>query len=758
MPLYVVQPDSLNLEQTYEESPTVALLTDCASENDLPFALREVSDRVEKGNLSILCDNKLPGGVDAAFLWLAGESLLEGAAAGLRRAIASPGSRSFVAVHLPCFAEVDLIGLQPRLWRKGPNLDNTQPGVRIAGALLPPPELEGFLQGSSELWPRLYSALLDEQRRPGNGLDLLSQLWHARATIPKLYAALLVRNLIVLLIRHNRYEEAEKLLNLGMDYYPRYAELPYLAALLCASKERYSEIPAYVRRATQNPDRSYVGSGGEGSYRSLWLLGWVFELAGNQAMALRCYLPGAQACPAYPPSVFGILRQRLPRNVAQQMRYKVLGALARRESQYLEMIVEYFLLHRQVEAARRMLESSQLPDATRERLQESVDEAIAAFRPTPRGTGVKPGVTLVGPFYVHSSLARINREIAAALAAANELEVSFEPHGFGEVQGASVAHFDAVSKGFKQRVQRLDLTIRQHWPPDFQPPASGKLVVLLPWEYGSIPMRWADQIRKCVDELWVPSEFCREVFVRGGVPANKIQVIPYGVDAGIFRPDEPAWRPAGCRSFVFLFVGGAIARKGIDVLWNAYCRAFTSDDDVTLVIKDIGSSTFYKGMTLLEQLSRASQDIRSPQLVVLTEQFDDSKLASLYRGSNTVVLPYRGEGFGMPLAEGLACGRPVITTGLGPAREFCPPVGSYFVSATESQMPSAPLRFGPMSGPFTWFEPDVAELSRAMRWVFEHRGEAARRGKCAGEKVRAALNWPRITNLQLERIRHLVGA
>ncbi|MEJ2007787.1 MAG: glycosyltransferase family 4 protein [Acidobacteriota bacterium] len=567
-----------------------------------------------------------------------------------------------------------------------------------------------------------------------------------------------MRDLIVLLIRHNQHEEAERLLKLGMDCYPRYAEFPYLAALLCASKERWEDIPRYVRQATQNADPSLIGSGGESSYRSLWLLGRVFELAGNQAMALQCYLPGAQVRPAYAPSVFGILRQRVPYNVAQELRYQVLGALVRREPRYLEMIFEYFVLHRQVEPARGLLGLARMPEATRKRLQKTLDDVTAACRLLPRAAAVTPGVTLVGPFYVHSSLARINREIAAALSAESDFDTAFEPHGFSEVQGIALPHFDAISKGLKQRVRRLDLTIRQHWPPSFRPPACGKLVVILPWEYGSIPARWADQIRRFVDELWVPSEFCREVFIHGGVQEGKVHVIPYGVDPEVFKPEGPVWQPEGCRGFVFLFVGGAIARKGIDVLWNAYCRAFTSADDVTLVIKDIGSSTFYKDMTQLEELSRVSGNTRSPHLVVLTELFDDSKLASLYRGSNAVVLPYRGEGFGMPLAEGLACGRPVITTGLGPAREFCPPEASYFVSAKESQVPNAPLRFGPVSGPFTWFEPDAEDLSKAMRWVFEHREEAARRGAFAARKVRAELNWKRITNLQVERIRRLVGA
>ena len=51
----------------------------------------------------------------------------------------------------------------------------------------------------------------------------------------------------------------------------------------------------------------------------------------------------------------------------------------------------------------------------------------------------------------------------------------------------------------------------------------------------------------------------------------------------------------------FLFVGGTIARKGIDILLDAYTSQFTADDDVCLVIKDFGTDSFYKGQTCEER-------------------------------------------------------------------------------------------------------------------------------------------------------------
>jgi glycosyltransferase involved in cell wall biosynthesis len=73
--------------------------------------------------------------------------------------------------------------------------------------------------------------------------------------------------------------------------------------------------------------------------------------------------------------------------------------------------------------------------------------------------------------------------------------------------------------------------------------------------------------------------------------------VPLGVAPEVFRPGvEPLVRPAG-QGFRFLFVGGTIRLKRIDVLLDAFARAIRPNDAVGLVIKDMGSKSFYRGQT-----------------------------------------------------------------------------------------------------------------------------------------------------------------
>jgi glycosyltransferase involved in cell wall biosynthesis len=362
-----------------------------------------------------------------------------------------------------------------------------------------------------------------------------------------------------------------------------------------------------------------------------------------------------------------------------------------------------------------------------------------------------PGIVLTGPFLVHSSVARINRALAAALLSCPNADVGLKPHGLATELLRSLSHGEAIRTAFHRQPRRLDLTIRHHWPHDFSRPPAGKLAVIVPWEYGALPRRWVEHIQQDVDELWVPSGFVRDIFRRCGVDRERIVVIPNGVDTNVFRPEGESWRPPQARGFVFLFVGGMILRKGADLVLEAYRWAFRERDDVTLVFKDIGSNSYYQPQTLLPQVRQLAQK-KGARVLVLTEELEDIKLAALYRGCDVLVAPYRGEGFCLPLAEAMACGKPVITTAAGPSQEFCSPECTYLIPARTVPLPGVLHEFGELAGKFTWFEPDLEKLAHRMRHVYEHREEAALRGARGVNRIRPTLDWTTVMAKYLERV------
>ena len=103
------------------------------------------------------------------------------------------------------------------------------------------------------------------------------------------------------------------------------------------------------------------------------------------------------------------------------------------------------------------------------------------------------------------------------------------------------------------------------------------------------------------------------------------------------------------------FLGTFEPRKGLDVLLNAFEEIARRNADVELWL---AGQTGWGVKTVETQIAGhgASDRIRRLGFV------EDNVLPSLLRHATTVVYPSRGEGFGLPVLEALACGATVVTT------------------------------------------------------------------------------------------------
>lgn len=757
MGVYVVTPKTQRIRASCKASARLCVLTDAARADALPSQVLAAADDVRVRSLP-LAPGALPDdGQSATLTWMEGEVLLCGTSGDLRRCLYhTPPMNSLVVVHLPFLEGADLLSLQPRIQIPGATAARMDFSLRISANASPSPSARKFLDSVAAPWARLHAALLAEIKRPSAALDPLRDLWQQCSGDPQ-FSALILRNLILVLIRQQDFSQAEKLLELAATAFPGYAEIPYLHALLWVQQKKFSKAVRFLESALKLPATQYPGGGGGNSYRALWMLGSICELSGDQERAVQYWAPSVNERPAFQPAVDSLLNQRIPKRFAARFR-QPLGELARREpSLYLEKVVAFFTAHDLLEAARLLTTAPGLADAKRAQIQSHIDKSSARLRTRAADSSAKPGIIFSGAFLTASGHARTNRALAFSLLDSKGFDAGLDSHAWPTLSLASVSGGETLWNANQHRPDTTDLTIRHVWPPDFERPCSGKLVCIVPWEHRAVPRGWVRDIEDKTDELWLPSEFVRQAFVSGGVSPHRAYTLSNGVDTQVFRPDGLAFRPPGARGFVFLFVGGTIRRKGIDLLLRAYGDAFTSDDNVTLVIKDLGSGSFYAQNTLLGEVMDLARRPGAPHTIVLTTDLDDASLAALYRGANAFVLPYRGEGFAMPLVEAMACNCPVISTAAGPVLEYCSPDDAFLVPAVEVAVPDAPPPLGEFSAPWTWFEPDIVTLAQTMRDVFGSRDAAKTRAARAGERVRKTLAWEQVLPAYHQRIAALTG-
>ncbi|MBV8298978.1 MAG: methyltransferase domain-containing protein [Candidatus Eremiobacteraeota bacterium] len=380
----------------------------------------------------------------------------------------------------------------------------------------------------------------------------------------------------------------------------------------------------------------------------------------------------------------------------------------------------------------------------------------------PRAHDDRVAVAFQGEFFAYNSMATVNRELASALRAHADvapLIVPDEPAPEPSVAGDP--RFGALRAAMRRGVPACDVLIRQsNGAADFRrPDGVGALVQILPWEYGMLPRAWVDALREGgADEVWTPTEYCRTMFLDAGIAPDRVAVVPNGIDPERFSP-ERALEPyplATRASFRFLFIGGALPRKGVDVLLAAYRRAFTRGDDVALVLKLFGTQTFYQLDDGGAALRAFANEEDAPELLVIDEELSDEDVVRLYRSCDALAFPYRGEGFGLPMLEALACGLPVIATAGGAADAFLDDDVAYRVPAERVALRGT-MRGETLAGEGWWLEPDVGALAATLRHVAAHRDEARAKALRGSQRARTDWTWERAATVAAERLRGLLA-
>lgn len=353
-------------------------------------------------------------------------------------------------------------------------------------------------------------------------------------------------------------------------------------------------------------------------------------------------------------------------------------------------------------------------------------------------------VRWVGDQLEGTSLARINREVCTDLEARDDFVVERRLRS-----GQSVSHL---------LPRTADVEVRHQWPPVWNRQGAGRLAVIQPWEFGSIPVEWLDPLENTADELWVPSEYVRSMYVGAGVDAGKVHVVPNGVDLDRFSPEGDQFPldgiPQGARRF--LFVGGFIGRKGPDVLLNAWRMAFAGRTDVALIIKDFGAEGHYKSGNRAP-IADAMADPSVAPIVHLTDDLSDEQVASLFRSADVLVHPYRGEGFAMPVLEAMASGIPSIVTGGGPTDEFCPTEAGWRIKSARTERGVNFIEPFQLTGNVWDLEPDLGHFVELLREAANAPAESLKQMGAAARAASLAYSWANVAEIYAERLRALAA-
>ena len=145
--------------------------------------------------------------------------------------------------------------------------------------------------------------------------------------------------------------------------------------------------------------------------------------------------------------------------------------------------------------------------------------------------------------------------------------------------------------------------------------------------------------------------------------ANKITLVPCGVDLEVFRPlNQKAVRSSlGLNGEkILLYVGRVEPIKGLDLLVETAAQ-MDSEDGVRMIVvgADVNGD---REMDRVRQLAR-EKDLEDK--IDFVGQVDHDDLPLYYNAADVCVVPSYYESFGLVALESMACGTPVVATRVG---------------------------------------------------------------------------------------------
>lgn len=230
------------------------------------------------------------------------------------------------------------------------------------------------------------------------------------------------------------------------------------------------------------------------------------------------------------------------------------------------------------------------------------------------------------------------------------------------------------------------------------------------------------------------------------------QLIYHGVDTDIFYPVSPS-RPITlsngsvvtskkeCKeqfgydrdSFLVLRVDRNSGRKDYPATWKALLPVMHRHSDIIVHFHCQGIGDMH-GIDMRAMFSRDPETEKRfflPDLLTSYMGWSESDLNALYNAADLFVSTSRGEGFGLTIAEALACGVPVVAQNVSAIPEVVGPGGVLLEPEREITVPA---------GQDHWLA-DIGAFTEAIEHLYTSRARRRELGAAGREHVTSTFSW-----------------
>lgn len=238
-------------------------------------------------------------------------------------------------------------------------------------------------------------------------------------------------------------------------------------------------------------------------------------------------------------------------------------------------------------------------------------------------------------------------------------------------------------------------------------PRRWRIIGAWAWETDRAPAAWRTPSRR-LSEIWALSRFAADAIATVARPPVRV-VSPAVIPPAEVSPDRARFGlPENVVAFLTMADGrSSLHRKNPSGAIAAFRRGLPAAVDARLLVKlrNVDEAS----MEAL--IAEAEGDAR---ITFLEADLDDASRWSLLASCDAFVSLHRAEGFGLPIAEAMALGKPVVATGWSGNMDFMNaenalPVGFRLIAVED------PTGRYPSDTASVWADPDIDGAADAMR-------------------------------------------
>ncbi len=267
------------------------------------------------------------------------------------------------------------------------------------------------------------------------------------------------------------------------------------------------------------------------------------------------------------------------------------------------------------------------------------------------------------------------------------------------------------------------------------------------WELEDFPKRWLPCV-ETIDEVWAPSNFICDCLRRC---INKpILKVPYHIELEIPVKYDRAHFGFPEETFLFLIMydfKSVSQRKNPKGMVDAFRQAFTyeeaNENNIGLVIK----INHLENSNELEMLK--TQLCGYQYIYYVTDNLSRLEVEALVASVDVYVSLHRSEGFGLPAAEAMYLGTPVIATNWSATTEF---MSEKTACLVDCQMITLNRQMGPYPKGSRWADADIEQAAEYMKRLYRDNDYYQSICESAKQAIRQQLNSEAVGNIIRQRL------